>query len=112
MYTKTGSAFRHPRRRGASITQAAQDQMEADKRPLDFLEELRSGRRETLDRLMPMVYDHLRVIASRQLALREGNGTLSTTGLIHEAYLKLAFGSGSWSGRFTPSTRRPMLSYC
>src|SRR6185369_7492504 len=52
-------------------------------------EELRSGRRDTLDRLMPVVYDHLRVIASRQLALRNGNGTLSTTGLVHEAYLKL-----------------------
>jgi hypothetical protein len=38
---------------------------------------------------MPVVYDHLRIIASRQLALRKGNGTLSTTGLVHEAYLKL-----------------------
>ena len=63
--------------------------MEADKRSVDFLEELRIGRRDTLDRLMPVVYDHLRVIASRQLALRNGNGTLSTTGLVHEAYLKL-----------------------
>jgi len=63
--------------------------MEADSRPVDVLDELRTGRRDTLDRLMPIVYDHLRVIASRQLALREGNGTLSTTGLIHEAYLKL-----------------------
>ena len=63
--------------------------MEAEQRPMDFLEELRSGRRDTLDRLMPVVYDHLRVIASRQLALRNGNGTLSTTGLVHEAYLKL-----------------------
>jgi RNA polymerase sigma factor (TIGR02999 family) len=65
------------------------NQMESDKTPVDVLEALRSGRRDTLDRLMPIVYEHLRVIASRQLALREGNGTLSTTGLIHEAYLKL-----------------------
>src|SRR5215831_14759531 len=64
-------------------------QMETDEQPSDFLEELRSGRRDTLDRLMPVVYDHLRVLASRQLALRNGNGTLSTTGLVHEAYLKL-----------------------
>jgi RNA polymerase sigma factor (TIGR02999 family) len=74
---------------GASISQAAHHSMEADKRSVDFIEELRSGRRDTLDRLMPVVYDHLRVIASRQLALRNGNGTLSTTGLVHEAYLKL-----------------------
>jgi RNA polymerase sigma factor (TIGR02999 family) len=38
---------------------------------------------------MPEVYDDLRVIARRQLSGREGGGTLSTTGLVHEAYLKL-----------------------
>jgi len=38
---------------------------------------------------MPEVYDALRVIARRQLSGREGGGTLSTTGLVHEAYLKL-----------------------
>ena len=51
--------------------------------------ELRIGRRDTLDRLMPAVYEELRVIARRQLSGREGGGTLSTTGLVHEAYLKL-----------------------
>jgi RNA polymerase sigma factor (TIGR02999 family) len=55
----------------------------------DELTELRSGRRDTLDRLMPVVYDQLRVIARRQLGLREHGATLSTTGLVHEAYLKL-----------------------
>ena len=48
-----------------------------------------TGRRDTLDRLMPEVYDELRAIARRQLSGREGGGTLSTTGLVHEAYLKL-----------------------
>jgi RNA polymerase sigma factor (TIGR02999 family) len=38
---------------------------------------------------MPAVYDELRAIARRQLSLREVGGTLSTTGLVHEAYLKL-----------------------
>ena len=51
--------------------------------------ELLTGRRDTLDRLMPEVYQELRVIARRQLSGREGGGTLSTTGLVHEAYLKL-----------------------
>jgi len=41
---------------------------------------LLTGRRDTLDRLMPEVYEGLRVIARRQLAGREGGGTLSTTG--------------------------------
>jgi len=53
------------------------------------LTEARSGRRDTLDRLMPIVYEQLRLIARRQLAVRERGGTLSTTGLVHEAYLKL-----------------------
>ena len=53
------------------------------------LNELLTGRRDTLDRLMPEVYDELRAIARRQLSGREGGGTLSTTGLVHEAYLKL-----------------------
>jgi RNA polymerase sigma factor (TIGR02999 family) len=48
-----------------------------------------TGRRDTLDRLMPEVYEELRAIAKRQLSGREGGGTLSTTGLVHEAYLKL-----------------------
>ena len=51
--------------------------------------ELLTGRRDSLDRLMPEVYDELRAIASRQLSGRAGGGTLSTTGLVHEAYLKL-----------------------
>jgi len=38
---------------------------------------------------MPVVYEHLRQMARRQLAVREGGRTLSTTGLVHEAYLKL-----------------------
>lgn len=51
--------------------------------------EILAWRRSGLDRLMPAVYDELRVIARRQLAGREAGGTLSTTGLVHEAYLKL-----------------------
>ncbi len=50
---------------------------------------LRSGRRESLDSLMPIVYEHLRQIARHHIAVRDGGGTLSTTGLVHEAYLKL-----------------------
>ena len=57
---------------------------------IDVLAELNSGRRDSLDRLMPVVYEELRAIARRQLARRAPGATLSTTGLVHEAYLKLA----------------------
>lgn len=43
-----------------------------------------------LHRIFPDVYLELRAIARRQLVVRAGGGTLSTTGLVHEAYLKLA----------------------
>lgn len=42
-----------------------------------------------LDQLMPVVYEELRRIAHRQLNLEATGHTLSTTGLVHEAYLKL-----------------------
>ena len=48
-----------------------------------------SGRRDSLDRLMPVVYEQLHAMARRQLARHEHGGTLSPTGLVHEAYLKL-----------------------
>src|SRR5215203_134728 len=74
-------------RGGSRISDGSVESMEAG--AADDLAERRSGRRDTLDRIMPIVYEHLRVIARHQLGMREGGGTLSTTGLVHEAYLKL-----------------------
>ena len=86
---KQPNRTRHPAPpAGPSALMAAPRQMEHTP-DVDVLQELRSGRRDSLDRLLPAVYEQLRVIASRQLTLRKGGGTLSTTGLIHEAYLKL-----------------------
>lgn len=46
------------------------------------------GGRTTFDALFPLVYDELRQLAHRQLAAHK-RYTLDTTGLVHEAYLKL-----------------------
>ena len=51
--------------------------------------EVRKPRRESLDRLLPAVYAELRAIAHRNLAAHGHAGSLATTGLVHEAYLKL-----------------------
>jgi RNA polymerase sigma factor (TIGR02999 family) len=52
-----------------------------------LLIELREGRREAADALLPLVYEPLRELARRRVA---GPGqTLSATALVHEAYLKL-----------------------
>jgi RNA polymerase sigma factor (TIGR02999 family) len=40
--------------------------------------------------LFPLLYDELRRIAHRQLGLERTGHTLSTTALVHEAYVKLA----------------------
>ena len=63
--------------------------MSAPSSPTDILTELRSGKRESLDRLLPLLYEELRAIAHRQLAARDSGATLQTTALVHEAYLKL-----------------------
>jgi RNA polymerase sigma factor (TIGR02999 family) len=55
----------------------------------DVLTELRRGGRESLDRLVPLVYKELRAIAHRRIGGRDRGGSLSTTALVHEAYLKL-----------------------
>ena len=66
----------------------------------DVLEILRDGRREALDQLLPIVYQELRVIAHRHLAHPGRAGTLVTTALVHEAYLKLVDQSNSqWRDR-------------
>jgi RNA polymerase sigma-70 factor (ECF subfamily) len=44
---------------------------------------------DVFDDLVPLVYDELRRMARRQLARERRQRTLSTTGLVHEAYLKL-----------------------
>src|SRR2546422_2593671 len=54
-----------------------------------LLRELSQGRHEALDRLIPIVYDELRRIAHGQLRHEHAGHTLSTTALVHEAYLKL-----------------------
>ena len=46
-----------------------------------------------LDDLVPLVYDELRRMARAKLAREANNATLDTTGLVHEAYLKLVDGS-------------------
>ncbi|MDA8018090.1 MAG: ECF-type sigma factor [Thermoanaerobaculia bacterium] len=45
--------------------------------------------RSVLDRLVPLVYDELRAMARAQLFGEGRRFTLDTTGLVHEAYVKL-----------------------
>ncbi len=54
-----------------------------------ILRESPPGDRQALDRIFPIVYDELRRLAHAQLAGQPSGRTMSTTVLIHEAYLRL-----------------------
>lgn len=51
--------------------------------------DLREGRPGAFDRLLPLVYDELRQLARRQRHHWYGDDTLTSTALVHEAYLRL-----------------------
>ena len=54
-----------------------------------LLIEYGAGRRESLDALLPLVYDELRRIAANYLHRERADHTLQPTALVHEAYLRL-----------------------
>jgi RNA polymerase sigma-70 factor, ECF subfamily len=73
------------------MRQSASVSGELDKDPqiTELLRDWQSGSQEALDRLMPVVYSALRAIASRHLSRERRDGTLATTALVHEAYVRL-----------------------
>jgi RNA polymerase sigma factor (TIGR02999 family) len=65
-----------------------------------LLEALQQGDTAAFDTLFPLVYDELRDLARRQRRRWDGDDTLDTTALVHEAYLKLVDQSrASWESR-------------
>ena len=71
-----------------------------------------------VDRLLPMVYDELRRLAHARLRAEPAGHTLTTTALVHEAYLRLADQSrATWAdqGHFlavaTVAMRRVLVDY-
>jgi RNA polymerase sigma factor (TIGR02999 family) len=59
-----------------------------------------SGDPDALDELFPMVYENLRRMARRRMRRERTGHTLSTTALVHEAYLKLVdFDRIDWQDR-------------
>ena len=59
----------------------------------------REGRMNARDELMAMVYPQLRSLASRYMSGERAGHTLSATGLVHEAYLKMLGVEVSWEDR-------------
>ena len=66
-----------------------------------ILNELGDGNRQNAAKLLPLVYEELRQLASRKMANEAAGQTLSATGLVHEAFMRLA-GAGDtprWENR-------------
>jgi RNA polymerase sigma factor (TIGR02999 family) len=59
------------------------------------------GDRLAAERLLPLVYDELRTLASRRLGREAAGQSLEATALVHEAYLRLVGGEPGqrWDGR-------------
>jgi RNA polymerase sigma factor (TIGR02999 family) len=75
------------------------EHMDTSTTPTDVLAELRGGP-EALDRVVALAYHELRAIAHYRLTARGLGGTLSTTALVNEAYLKLVDQSrAGWNDR-------------
>jgi RNA polymerase sigma factor (TIGR02999 family) len=59
-----------------------------------------AGDSNAFDRLIPLVYDDLRRIAHKRLQSERADHTLSTTAVVHEAYLQLVGGElVTWQDR-------------
>jgi RNA polymerase sigma factor (TIGR02999 family) len=84
----------------------------------DYLLEVRGGKREAMDQLLPAVYDQLRAIAHNALRREHPDHTLGTTGLVHEAWFKLVDQSrvewrdrGHFFGIAAGAMRRILVDY-
>ena len=65
-----------------------------------LLAEMRSGRKDALNRLAPLVYNELRRLAGRYMRDERTGHTLQPTALVHEVYLRLAGqGRTNWQNR-------------
>ncbi len=64
-----------------------------------LLRELRGGRREAAEELMPLVYDELRHRAASFMQRERSDHTLQATELVHEAYRRLVDNQGDIQNR-------------
>ena len=74
--------------------------MEGEQQITELLEAHAAGDRDALDALLPRISDELHRIARHRLRGERDDHTLITTGLVHEAYMKLIrLDRMSWQNR-------------
>lgn len=74
--------------------------MESTEDTARLFRDARDGSRAALDALFPVVYGELRGIAHKHRSRQDTSDTITTTALVHEAYLKLVDSeAASWQDR-------------
>ena len=64
-----------------------------------ILSAIEQGDPNAAAQLLPLVYDELRKLAAKKLSYEQPGQTLQATALVHEAYLRLVGGAGSFANR-------------
>lgn len=64
-----------------------------------LLSAMDAGHPQAADRLLPLVYEELRKVATAKMAHEAPGQTLQPTALVHEAWLRLAGENHSWASR-------------
>lgn len=66
-----------------------------------ILSQIESGDPSAAEKLLPLVYEELRKLASQRMAQENPGQTLQATALVHEAYIRLVGGEDArkWNGR-------------
>ena len=71
-----------------------------DEEITQLLQEARAGKRDSMDRLMEVVYEDLRGVARRHMSAERESHTLQPTALVHEVYLRVFGGAPvDWQNR-------------
>jgi RNA polymerase sigma factor (TIGR02999 family) len=65
-----------------------------------ILNAIEQGDPQATEKLLPLVYEELRILAAQKMAQERPGQTLQATALVHEAYLRLVEGADqSWNSR-------------
>ena len=65
-----------------------------------ILHAIEQGDERATDKLLPLVYEELRILAAQKLSHEKPGQTLQATALVHEAYMRLAGDEAqNWNGR-------------
>lgn len=65
-----------------------------------ILNAIEQGDPQATEKLLPLVYEELRLLAAQKMAQEKPGQTLQATALVHEAYVRLVEGGGeSWNSR-------------